>query len=438
MKRVFAGLLAVLLTFSMFGCGGSTGDSEGSATTPPPVVEKKDYSAYAGIVHDPKTWYDELMALPIANDQMSEDELRQLCVAAMRFNLTFPWTPTQDIVYSFTLLDRTSDVELPAGIAYSGLFYCNNNARGNVWKALQHYDLETGTLDFDSIEGDFLSIMSSACARGVEWGWSRVSNSTGLETMASYSQYNSRVVPVGPYNYLPGKYPFGSSSGTADIIRDNGEDIMCQSYAAMKPADGLYSSTAYHVIMAGSDPVVVKDAEGNIDPEESYILILEQDAVGTKTEKKNYQQENGVTMRPLGTVDKKYTFANLLESGYVPFAIPELVGKDPVEAGEAKVGSLTSSLENGADIALSELLEKTVIANYAICTVEIQVKNPAGEVMVSHKYEHDTKPFDFNAPLGCSEFEEKAMPYANGSNTVHVYVRLSTGELKEAFTTVLK
>ena len=36
------------------------------------------------------------------------------------------------------------------------------------------------------------------------------------------------------------------------------------------------------------------------------------------------------------------------------------------------------------------------------------------------------------------EFEKDADAYANGKNTVHVHVRLSTGELKEAFQTVLK
>lgn len=433
MKKFFAFLLAVLTAFGMFGCG-----QEQEAAPTFPVQEKKDFSAYAGIVADPKTWYNELMALPIANDQMSEDELRQLCVAAMRFNLTFPWTPTQEIKYSFTLLDRTSEVELPMDIAYSGMFYCNNNAKGNVWKALEYYDPETGAMDFEAMNGNFLSFMSSACARGVEWGWSRVSNSTGLETMASYSQYASRVTPVGPYNYLPGKYPFGNSSGTADIIRDNGEDVMCQSYAAMKPADGLYSSTAYHVIMACSDPEVVMGEDGLIDPEQSYILIMEQDAVGTKTEKKNYQQENGVTMRALGTVDKKYTFRDLLDSGYVPFTIPELAGTDPVEPGEAYLGSASARLENGQEVLLKDLMDKTVMTNYAICTLQLQVKDPDGNVLYTYKYGLETAPFTFKAPMGNAECEEKAAAYADGKNTVHVYVRLSTGELKEAFTTVLK
>ena len=213
---------------------------------------------------------------------------------------------------------------------------------------------------------------------------------------------------------------------------------MCQSYAAMKMADGLYSSSSYHVIMAAANPVVVTDANGVIDPEQSYILILEQDAVGSKTEKKNYQQENGVTMRPLGTVDNKYTFADLLDKGYVPFAIPELVGRDPVEAGEAWIGGPNQKEENGADLTIGQVMDKTLMTNYAICTIEAQVQDPEGKVLLSGKYQTVTTPFTYSASLGNGDFEDAAAKLADGKNTVHIFVRMSNGELKEAFKTILK
>lgn len=431
MKKIFSLMLCFAMLIGLVGCG----NEEAPA---PSTAPKRDYSMFAGIVADTQTWYNELMALPIANENMTEEELRQLCVDAMRMNLTFTWTPTMDINYSFTLLERTSEVTLLRGTAYSGMFYCNNNARGNVWKALNYYDHETGAMDIEAMGGDMLSVMSSACARGVEWGWSRVSNSHGLETMGSYSQYNSNVIPVGPYTYPMGKYSFGSGSGTKDIIAENGEDIMLQSYAAMQLADGLYSSSSYHVIMASSNPVIVYDEEGKIDAEESYILVNEQDAIGSKTDKKNYEQENGKTMRPLGTVDNKYTFRDLLDKGYVPFTLPELVGQDPVEAGDAWLGSQDSRLENGMDIVLSDLMDKTLFANYAICTLELEVRTPDGQVLVRHTGGNNTTPHTFHSPISNPEFEKEADAYANGKNTVHVLVRLSTGELKEAFQTVLK
>lgn len=434
MKKFLSILLCMLMILGCFAGCGTEENTEPTAA----VEQKRDYSAFAGIVADPKTWYDGLMALPIANEDMTEDELRQLCVDAMRYNLTFTWTPTMDIKYSFTLLERTSDVYLPANIAYSGLFYCNNNARGNVWKALQYYDHETGAMDIEAMGGQLLGVLSSACARGCEWGWGRVSNSTGLETMTSYNQHNSNIALVGSYNYGLGKYSFGSGSGTLDIINDNGVDVILDSYAQMKMADGVYSSSSYHVMMVADAPVIIYDKDGNIDPKESYVLVLEQDAVGSKTDKQDTLQSNGITLRGLGGVDNKYTFQNLLDKGYIPFTIKELIGQEPVEAGDAWIGSQTTRLENGADMVLGDVLTKTLFTNYAVCTVEAQIKNPEGEVLLSHNYDHQTTPFTYHASISNGDFEEAAAAYANGKNTVHIYVRMSNGELKEAFTTVLK
>lgn len=445
MKRLLAVLLCLVTVLSLCACGGdATAESTAPETTAAPTEPgpdlgvARDYAPFSNIVADPKSWYEGLMALPIANSDMTEEELRQLCVDAMRYNLTFTWTPTMDINYSFTLLDRTSEVSLPKGIAYSGMFYCNNNAKGNVWKALQYYDLETGAMDIEAMGGQLLTMLSSACARGCEWGWSRVSNSHGLETMSSYNQYNSNISLVGPYNYQVGKYSFGSGSGTKDIIAENGEDVILQSYAVMKMADGVYSSSSYHVMMVAEDPVIVYDKDGKIDPVESYAIILEQDAIGSKTDKQDVKQSNGVTLRQLGGVDKKYTFRELLDKGYVPFTIKELTGEDPVEDGDAWLGNTSSRLENNTEIILEDLMSKTLFTNYAICTVEMQVKDPEGQLLLSHKYDLQTTPHTYHVGISNLEFAEKCIPYANGKNTVHVYVRLSTGELKEAFTTTLK
>lgn len=434
MKKILALTLALLAILSLCACGGETAPQETQPTEP-----AKDYSQYAGIVHDTKTWYDTLMAMPIASPDMTEQELRQLCSDAFRMNQTFTWTPTTDISYSFTLLERTSEVFLPKGIAYAGMFYCNNVAKGNVWKALEYYDHETGALDIEAMGDEMLNIMSSACAKGCEWAWARISNSTGLQTMSSYNQHNSRVTPVGPYDYPVGQYSFGSGDATLQIIALNGEDVMYQSLSEMKMADGLYSSSSYHVIMCASDPVVVRNGAGEIDPNQSYVLCHEQDAIGSKTENKNYQQENGVTMRPLGTVDNKYTFKELLEKGYIPFTIPELAGTDPVEVGDAWIGkSEDNRLENGADITLSELRTLKLYTNYALCVACVDVKDADGNVVASFTPQVETAPSTFSILASVVFSEEKLAPYADGKHTVTVSVRMGNGELKEALTTTLK
>ena len=435
MKKLLAIILTMLTVLSLSACGNEPAAPE----TTEPAAAGRDYSEFAGIVHDTKTWYDTLMAMPIASRDMTEQELRQLCSDAFRMNQTFTWTPTQDISYSFTLLDRTSEVFLPKGIAYAGMFYCNNDARGNVWKALEYYDHETGAMDIEAMGGNMQSILSSACAKGCEWAWARISNSTGLETMASYSQYNSKVTPVGPYNYPVGQYSFTDGDGTLKIIERNGREVMLESLAAAKMADGLYSSSSYHVMMFASDPEVVRNEDGRVNPALSYALVHEQDAVGSKTENKNYTQENGVTMRPLGTVDNKYTFQELLDKGYIPFTIPELAGTDPVEVGDAWIGvSAENRVENGADITLSELRTKTLGMNYALCVIQTQVKDASGNVVAEIHPQTSSTPLTFSIPASAALPEEALAPYADGNHTVTVSVRMANGELKEALTTTVK
>ena len=435
MKKLFALLLAVITVLALCACGGTAEPAQ----TQPTETQGKDYSAYAGIVADTKTWYDTLMAMPIASPDMTERELRQLCVDAFRMNNTFAWTPTQPITYVFHIQGKTSEVLLPTGIAYAGMYYCNNDARGNVWKALEYYDHETGAMDIEAMGGNMHSIISSACARGCEWGWSRVSNDHGLETMSSYSQYASKVTPVGSYTYGAGQYGFSDGDGTKQIIADNGIDVMLESYCAAQMADGLYSSSSYHVMMFAEDPVIVYRSDGTIDPNLSYALVHEQDAVGSKTENKNYQQSNGVTMRPLGTVDNKYTFQELLDKGYIPFAIPELVGKAPVEVGDAWIGtSAENRVENGADITLSELRTKTLGMNYALCVIQVQVKDASGKVVAEIRPQSSSTPQTFSVSASVALPEEELAPYADGNHTVTVSVRMANGELKEALTTTLK
>ena len=448
LKICFALLLTLTTVFSMAACGEKQEGTPTAAAPVPETTEAKDYSTFAGIVADPKGWYEDFMALPIANDQMTEQELRQLCVDAFKANLSFEWTPNAPIQYTFELLDRYSDVYLPTGIAYSGLMYATgvtNTSRGNIWKALDYYDVETGVLDVEAM-GDLDNIigtLSSACAAGVIMAYNRVSDNHGLKGMSSFNKEDANIVPVGPYTYGPHtyNYNFGSRTASNEIIAANGNEVMYESLALMLPADGLYSSSSWHVMMCSQDPVVVRKADGKIDPFQSYMLICEQGATGTKGDSLNYNQSNGVAMRPLGTIDKQYTFADLISKGYIPFTLKEFLGEEPVEEGKAWVGKLTEELENGADIDVQTLFSKNLCSNYALCTMQVQVKAPDGTVLVSYKPPINSAHkayYTMEYPLAGLLQQERVAPYADGKNTIHIYAQLANGEKLEAYSTVLK
>ena len=433
MRKVACLLLAGLLLLSGCSQGAQPNQNPGSGS----AADTKP-----GIVADTKTWYEEFTALPIANENMTEQELRTLCVDAFRLNLTMPWTTNQEIKYNYTLLGKSYDVLLPAGIAYSGLCYATGiegATYGNAWKMLPYWNAETGMLDTEAMGEQVLNIISSACSYGAMQGWNRVSNSHGIKEMDSYSMYISNIVPVGPYQYEPYTYNYNFKDRQASnmIIAANGEETIYESYACALPADGVFSSSAYHVMMISQNPVVVRREDGTIDPEQSYVHVHEQKSTGTRTEDLNYPQENGVTMRPLGSVDQKYTFQKLLEKGYIPFTLKEFIGEDPVEPGKAWLGTQNAELENGADLTAGVLFGYTLYANYNVCTIQVEVKTPDGKVLDSYTPHMSTNPKLLRCPLTGGLDRERLTPYADGKNTIHIYARLSTGELVEAFHTIL-
>ena len=436
MKKYLALLLCMAAILGLVGCGGN---AEPATTEPgPEPTEKKDYSQWAGIVHDPKTWYEEFMALPVANENMTEDQLRKLCVDAFAANMTFHWTPNKAITYDYKLTGNVYQVNLEPGIAYSGLAYATGKSSGMVYKILKYYDKETGVLDVEAMDPNkVMSIVTSACARGAEQGWNRVFNSSGLASMDSFNQYDSAIIPVGPYTYVQADYDydFGTREASDKIIAKNGDSVMYESYACMKPADGLYSSSSWHVMMCYSEPVVVRYSGGGINPNESYMLILEQEAVGTKTDKRDVVQENGVTLRQLGTVGEKFTFKKLYDNGYIPFTFKELIGEDPIEPGETWLGAIDGKKKEPQSV--KEAFALTLFGNYALCTVDIVVKNPAGEILVTYDPDFVTLPVTYDVTLQGTLDEERVAPYANGKNTIHVYAQLANGEYLEAYSGVL-
>lgn len=442
-KKILAILFAVLM---LSGCTEKPVETE-PAKPVPEVVEKKDFSALKGIVYDYTTWYEAFMKLPIASEDMTEDQLRRLCADTFKANMTFTWTPSAPISYTYELLDRYTDVSLPYGIAYSGLFYATgvkNATCGNIWKVLPYYDHDTGVVDVEAMGGiDYvLNNMTSACSYGAIQAWNRVSNSHNLTAMGSYNNNDSGIVPVGPYTYGAHtyNYKFGSRTASNEIIAANGNEVMYESLAMMKVADGLYSSSAWHVMMCSQTPVVVRGADGKIDPQKSYMYVHEQGATGTKGDSLNYDQPNGVALRPLGTIDKQYTFEKLISSGYIPFTIKELIGEDPVEPGSAWLGEKDEPIEHYRPMTVQELFSLNIHANYNICNLLVEVRAPDGTVLVYYYPQIMTAPTPkyYSVSLTGCLLEERVAPYADGKNTIHISAQLANGELKEAFQTILE
>ena len=208
-------------------------------------------------------------------------------------------------------------------------------------------------------------------------------------------------------------------------VTANGDQIMFQSYAALKPADGLvHYSTAGHVIMCSSVPVVVNNPDGTINGEESYITYMDQGQRWHEME-----QSNGAKYRVQGGVHVKSTFNSLLKSGYLPFTIKEFLGTDPVEKAETKLG-----IEIGETVTANELKNAPLTTNYPISHVIATVEDADGKEIYKYtsyadlgktmvaSYEYDLSKVIFPAGLSA---------HADKGNTISLKVWVGSGDCLE-------
>ena len=137
-------------------------------------------------------------------------------------------------------------------------------------------------------------------------------------------------------------------------------------------------------------------------------------------------------------MDRKVTFEELANKGYIPFTPRELLKQEPIEPGEAWLGKGKLRIENSQDITIQELVTYSLETNYAVCTFEFQVKDPDGKLLYEWDPRFMTSPTTYSVQLSNIPLEEQVAPYADGKNTIHVNVRLANGEFLEAVNTLLK
>lgn len=412
MKKVLAALLAAMSLLCFCACGGNNNAPDQTAG---PAVEKVKTD-----VAEPLTW-EKIKAIPVANNDMSEEQLRQICLDALRLQLTFGWTPNVETYYHNSMYEKT----FYPGKVYGGIPY-NSRCFGNIYKWMYFYDEENGMLDLSG-GADTLAKICNQCTGGTLTGWSRVVNSAdyyGTNEMT----HNAGCLRVGPYTYDETIMGFGQRD-TYTICADNGAVTMWESYAALKPADGIVNYSNYekngHVRMVVSvDVVYTKD--GYIDGMKSTLTYMDQWAIYHEA-----MQSNGVPYEVEGGVDVVMTFQQVYDDGYLPFTFAELNKQDPVEKAAVSV------TVGGDSVKLEELSRAQIKCNYIMSDITVSVTDAEGKEV----YHKDTiiahmlmpKTTLLNTAISVKELET----YADGNHTITVSTWVNTGEKLVAYTGTL-
>ena len=375
----------------------------------------------------PLTW-EQLNALPIANNDMSEAELRKLCLDYMTLMLHFAWTPSHKV--DFVNIARNPDKVLRTfepGKVYGGIPYLTSRM-GNLYTAMEYYDEKTGVMDLSG-GMDTFERFCNQCSASTFWAWNRVCSSANQSYTGDTTEKNG-CLRVGPYEYMEGYIPDNGlgfakrGCGTDMICTYNGEQTMFESYALVKPADGIVSSSQAHVQMIAAYPQVARREDGTIIGSRSYIYFTDQDGTYHSD-----LQEDGTHIEYVGGYRTEISFNELLKKHYVPFTFAELNKQKPVDK------SVTSMDYSGDTITLEQLSNAKITSNYAVSDITIEVKDEAGQQVYRnlailynfHWYGYmkvvDLSKEDINAAVtkGLAEF-------ADGKHTIEISARIGTGE----------
>lgn len=417
MKRPLALLMAALIPFGLCACGGSTQEEPETETTlspvtgfvvPNPMSERPDYSV---------------------SENPTVRELRETAVRAMQDMLSIQWCAKEEINYNKTGAVSHKNYHYDPNTTYCGLPYADGQTNIYVW--LEYYDPRSGQMNMEG-DGQWLNdVLGNTCAGSLMWAWSTVCDSlTG-----PFINYN--MVPM--YGCLPvGDYKCNMMNAlnswldypTKRICEENGMDVMFESYAKIQMADAVTSTTPEHTMMAIEDAVVVRDADGKIDPAQSYVMVQDQ-AAGTGDKFFEHTDDSGYLYQytgRTGPIALKCTFMWLYEKHYIPVTTSEFMGNDPYAKAEVKF-----SKDECADV--KTLLSGGVESNYPMCILKINATNEKGKTTTLHTVYFDrmdvgsglARNYKVSADRVAIEAALEAL--AGGKYTVSVEVTASTGEV---------
>ncbi|MBR7164918.1 MAG: hypothetical protein IKD18_01430 [Clostridia bacterium] len=435
MKKLLALLLCFVMILSIVSCGSAeapatTSEAETKEETKKTEEKKETKEEAKELVIEDTSMIEKLNAIPIANDSMTEDELRKICVDYMRLACSFCYTPSEKFTYTVES-QEVEEVE-NKGTLYAGLPYVTAGS-GSLYRVANYYNPETGVITITPFLGN-ARWFGNACSGGVCTAWSRVVNTVKFGYTKDMTQGNG-YINVGPYTYPNDFTTFEDNHrnnyDAKAVIKDNSEQIMYESYAATKPADGIVNTG--HVRMVVEMPNVVRNADGTIDGNRSTLIYCDQICYNT-SEKYKRTQSDGTVYFTQGGVDIEVTFAELYGGSYLPFTFKEFLGTDPVD----KAVVTASGIEGKTSIAYSELQNSVITSNYNISDVVFTMRDESGKILIPSRYLRSGTFFIYSVNL--AEKINDAFPsslihnFAKDGGILDVSVQLYNGELINVYT----
>ena len=358
-------------------------------------------------------------ALPMKHKDMTVAEMRDVVVQFYLYSKQIVWVAGNTLKY--TVSESHGNTQLNPGLAYQGFHY-ESKGTGNIYRILDFMDPQTGVVDVAKLgENDYVS--GNQCSSSTFWAWARVMNSSRDYLYTRYMNRTRNFIPIGDYTYDFTIEEWLDTYGTREVVNDNGDQKMFECYALTQPGDGfVYCNGGIgHTIIVTGQTVVVRNEDGTINGEESYIIYSDQNQT-TKAE----TNEEGDQFIAFGKYNNKRTFQKLFDTFYIPFTFKEFIGEDPVEDTDV------SCSHTGTTITKEQLFSTKITANYAISDSYAAVYNENG-VEVYKVAVHALFPSIYEMTITADNANKDTTVWGTWDNvksgyTVKIFTQLGTGE----------
>ena len=276
-------------------------------------------------------------------------QLRQIAVSYMYQMAKVVWTTNQRIDYSF----NNKSLIYEPGQTYIGMIY--NNCRNGFEAFCKALD-ENGVYQLEDIGWD--TAPGNSCATSIRHAWQMFSPDVEYQYSIDMMPYykDTGVQPIGDINWDL----YDGKNTTNSIVHNTDKNAILEAYALAQPGDGFmrYLDKGGHALMVTLPPVVVRDPEGNIVPEESFVFLTDQN------NKMNEFREYPSSWK----VDHQVSFEKAYADGWLPVTVKELCqGNAPAPVFEVSKQPTAASLQAGHGLTTQ------VRCNYCIMTLSARL-----------------------------------------------------------------
>lgn len=282
----------------------------------------------------------------ITSDQY---DLRQAVVDYMKEMASIQWTAGMTLDYS----DKgNANLKYEKGKTYLGMVY-NNNQTG-----LEMFQSVLGAKNtYNFITDSWNEAPGNSCATSIRHAWQQVC--ANVEFSYSYDILptfeKNGIVAVGDIDWSQ----YDGSNTLVSVFNQNEREVLFEAYALTQPGDALvrYIDTGGHAMMVTKETVVFRDKDGNIDPDNSYLYLSEQNNL------LNTLREYPSSWK----IDYPMTFTQVSSGSYLPVTAQELRdGRTEAPTFEVKNAPTAENLANGT-------MKGTVKCNYCINSLTLTV-----------------------------------------------------------------